>query len=107
MSQDGLVPLSLDAFVAFFAFLAVVIGLVLWREHKKKIRRREDYLAQFDTDRLRMSRYRIGLVYRVVAEVDGDVTIVAVWDQGNAVVGGSEEVVTADVLIPFDKDRFA
>jgi len=54
-----------------------------------------------------MSRYRIGLVYHVVAEVDGDVTIVPIWDQGRAVVGGAEEVVTADILIPFDKDRFA
>ena len=49
MSQDGLVPLSLDGVVAFFTFLAIVIGVVLWREHKKKVRRREDYLAEFNS----------------------------------------------------------
>ena len=76
MSQDGLVPISLDGIVAFFTCLAIVIGVVLWREHKRKVRRREEYLAQFNSTHLRMSRYKIGLVYRVVAEADDEVTIV-------------------------------
>ena len=59
MSQDGLVPISLDGVVAFFTCLAIVIGVVLWREHKRKVRRREEYLAQFNSTHLRMSRYKI------------------------------------------------
>lgn len=107
MSQDGIVSLSLDGFVAFFSFLAVVIGLVLWREHKRKIRRREKYLAEFNSTHLRMSRYKIGLVYRLVAEADAEATVVPVWDQGRRVIDGAEVVLPADTLIPFEKTRFA
>jgi hypothetical protein len=106
MSQDGLVPISLDGIVAFFTCLAIVIGVVLWREHKRKVRRREEYLAQFNSTHLRMSRYKIGLVYRVVAEADDEVTVVAVWDQGRAVVAEGEAVLPAETPIAYYKNRF-
>ena len=106
MSQDGLVPISLDGVVALFTCLAIVIGVVLWREHKRKVRRREEYLAQFNSTHLRMSRYKIGLVYRVVAEADDEVTVVAVWDQGRAVVAEGEAVLPAETLIAYYKNRF-
>ena len=106
MSDGALVQLSLEGYVAFFACIALIIGLIYWFLQREERRGRELYLDQFEFTELRMSPYKVGLVYQVVASKKNEVTVRPIWDGKSRVVGGTEMTVAADKLIPFDKGRF-
>jgi len=106
MRPDPLVPLSLSGFAAFFAVLAVIIGGLLWYLHLKEKKVREQFFSQFDTAQLRMSPYKIGIVYRLVSVAEAEVVVIPVWDGKVQVENGKEQNLSPDVLIPFDESRF-
>lgn len=106
MAEEALVQLSLEGYVAFFAGIALIIGLIYWFLQREERQGRELYLDQFKLTELRMSPYKVGLVYQVVATNKNEVTVLPIWDGKSKIVGGMELTVTADKLIPFDKSRF-
>ena len=44
-----------------------ILSVRLWRKHKANLRTRQAFFAQFPSSDLRMSPYRIGVVFRVTA----------------------------------------
>lgn len=106
MLEDALVPISLDGYVAFFGVLAVITGLLFWFVHRKEMKARADYFKEFEISQLKMSPYKIGLVFRVVAIEGNEVVVVPVWDGKSKIVGGKRQLVALDNLIPFDESRF-
>ena len=106
MMQEPLISLSLEGYLAFYALLAVVIAVMLWVMKMRERRTREDFLHQFDVAELRMSPYKIGIVYRVVSETEAHVTVVPIWDGKSPVRNGKETILERSVLTPFDRNRF-
>ena len=106
MPEGFLVQLNLEGYVAFYACIALIIGLVCFFLQRGERYARERYLDQFEFTDLRMSPYKVGLVYRVVATTESDVTVLPIWDGKSRIVGGTALTVSADKLIPFDKNRF-
>ena len=106
MSQDPLVPLGLDAFVAFLAGVAGVMGLVFWGLRRRERKARDLFFSRFDPQDLRASPYRIGLVYRLVSSTGDGVIVVPVWDLDREVEDPQEIRLSQRDLVPFDRDRF-
>ena len=106
MSQIAIGPISIEALFTLLAISAVVIGVSFWLHKKKQRRLREQFFAQFETSQLRMSPYKIGIVYRVVSTGENIVTIVPIWNGRSAIKDGKEFQISPDELIPFDETRF-
>ena len=106
MSEGVLVQLNLEGYVAFYACIALIVGLVCFFLQRGERHARERYLDQFELTELRMSPYKFGLVYQVVGTKENDVTVLPIWDGKSKIVGGTALTVAADRLVPFDKNRF-
>ncbi|WP_299292990.1 hypothetical protein [uncultured Tateyamaria sp.] len=100
------VEISLDAYIAFLSGLAVYMAAMLWMRHRRKTQHRVHHLAQFDPAQLRMSPYKIGIVYLIVRGDPDRPTLRTVRNNGRPVTAKTERRVTHDHLIPFDADRF-
>ncbi|WP_299146369.1 hypothetical protein [uncultured Tateyamaria sp.] len=101
-----LVEIGLDAYIAFFCGLAVLIAALLWILHRRTTKTRHHYLAQFDPDQLRMSPHKIGIVYLITHDDPAEPTVRTVWNNGHPVTAKTERRVAHDHLIPFNADRF-
>ncbi|MQQ08801.1 hypothetical protein GFB49_10075 [Epibacterium sp. SM1979] len=104
--MNGIVALNLEGYVLFFGVLAVVLVVLFWFLSKREKNVRTEYLNQFDPSELRMTPYKIGLVYRVVETHEDAVTVVPVWNGKSKLEGAAETRVEHGVLIPFDATRF-
>jgi hypothetical protein len=107
MPSDALIAVTLDVYVAIFGAIAIVIAGVLYFLHRKEVVQRNRHFAQFKAADLRMSPYKIGLVYKIVAETETEVTVVCVWDGKTALFSGTEITLSSDEVIPFDLTRFS
>ena len=107
MPYDPPVQLSLDEYVAFLVFLAVVIGLLFWWLRRRERQTRDLFFSQFDPQDLRMSPFRIGLVYRVVSSTGDGVIVVPIWDEDRPVDAPKEISLSEEALVPFDRNRFS
>jgi len=106
MSDDALVTIDLDGFVAFYAAIAVLVGLVYWLNQRREQRARKQYFDQFQQSQLRMSPYKVGLVYQIIAVKEDEVTVIPVWDGKTKVINGNEQRFAPNRLVPFDNSRF-
>lgn len=106
MPYEALVTLSLDGYVAFYGALAIVISVWFWFVQRWERKARADYFKEFELSQLRMSRYKIGLVYRVVSMEENEVVIVPIWNGNQKIIDGKTLRVAPDTLIPFDASRF-
>ena len=106
MFHEPLIGLSLDGHLVFYAVVAVVIAVMYWFLKRRDRQLRERFLARFDVTQLRMSSYKVGIVYRVIATTQAGVTVVPIWDDKAAIVDGVEINLPPDALISFDKSRF-
>ena len=96
----------LEVYLVFLVVLGAVLGGLTWYRHKKAVGSRTSYLSRFDPEELRMSRYKVGVVYRVMSQSDDEVCVVVVWDNGAPVGDKTEHTMPLDGLSPFDMDRF-
>lgn len=106
MPKAALVQLSLEAYLIFFGLLAVIIGVMYWLLQRGQRQARDQFFQQFESSELRMSPYRIGLVYRIVGTENEEIAVIPIWDGKSRVANGKERRVTLDELIPFDSSRF-
>lgn len=104
--SQSLAAVSLEGYLLFFGALVVLMGVVFWWLRRKETDERQQFFEQFNSDSLRMSPQKVGLVYRVISEDADYVTVLPVWDGKAAVRNGSERRVPRANLIPFDPDRF-
>ena len=106
MQEDAFVPISLDTYFLFLAFLVPVIAAVLWWVHRREKQVRRAFFDQHNVSDMRMSAHRVGLVYKVVATEAEGVTVVPIWNGKRPVTNGKAQRVKTDALIPFDETRF-
>lgn len=107
MTQNTLISASMVGYLAFFASLAVILAALFWYLHRKEMNAREQFFRNFDASDLRMSRYQIGLVYRVMGGDDQSVSVVPIWRGKSPIVGAEEQTLDASHLMPFDATRFS
>ena len=75
----------LEVYLVFLVVLGAVLGGLTWYRHKKAVAARMSYLSQFAPEDLRMSPYKVGVVYRVISQTDDKVCVEVVWDANRAV----------------------
>lgn len=107
MFQSSLIELSLGAYVAFYAIVAAVILALFWHLQRRDRRARMRFLSQYDESQLRMSPYKIGLVYQLVSATESDAVVVPIWDGKSKVENGEKRQLPIGDLIPFDGSRFS
>ncbi len=106
MQANTLITVGIEVYVAFFASLAVVMAGLMWNRSRQDKRARVQYFDGFDVAELRMSRYQIGLVLRVLETEGAEAVVVPIWTKGAPVTQGKTYTLSQDELIPFDASRF-
>lgn len=106
MSQNTPVQLDVTGYAMFFGFMIVVLVGLIWYLRNKERDKRNSFFGQFEKSDLRMSRYQIGLVYRIVATESDEVVVVPIWNGKARVLNAQEQRYPTDELIPFDPVRF-
>lgn len=106
MPYEAPITTNLDGYVAIYGSVAIVIGVMFWFVQRREKKARADYFKGFDLSQLRMSQYKVGLVYRVVSMEENEVAIIPIWNGNQKISDGKIHRVAPDVLIPFDASRF-
>lgn len=101
------IAFSLEVYFVFLTILGVIIGVLLWLQKQRETKARELFIARYETSTLRMSPYKIGLVYLVVKEGKDEVGVVPIWDAKSKVVDGKKLCLPPDELMPYDPARFS
>ena len=106
MPKDTLVQLNLEAYLIFFGLLAAIIGVMYWRLQRRQRQARDQFFRQFEASELRMSPYKVGIVYRIVETEGKQASVIPIWDGKSRIAHGKPLQVTLGDLIPFDSARF-
>ena len=106
LSTEPLMDLSIDAFLGFMVFLAIIMGILYWRIGYVEKKRREAFIERFDSSNLRLSKYNKSIVYRIVECSGDELKIVPVWNGNSPVSNGKEYKGDADHFAPFDRSLF-
>ncbi|MEM8536537.1 MAG: hypothetical protein AAGF56_01615, partial [Pseudomonadota bacterium] len=90
MSDDALVPISLDGYIAFFGVLAALIAVLFWHQQRNDSQERKQFFSKFEASELKMSPYQVGLVYRVMDRNGNSVSVVPIWRGKSEIVYAKE-----------------
>lgn len=106
MSETTPIGFGLEVYVVFFAIMAVAIALTYWGMARVARKHREDFVASYAADALRVNAYTPTIVYQVVSEADGQITAVCVWRGKGLERDGERITAEAEHFAPFDEAAF-